>query len=283
MSIPDDTPDLNPSGFDPDFATARDWADMYRGRGLQVIPSYLPGEIKGSYKRPLVSWADLQDAIAPDLTYDRWYGTKGDHRDRVNMGILTGRCSGNVFVIDLDTHTHPETAGAWWQGQVEKNTGGEGIITPCQKTGGGGIQMLFRAPVGWLVPTNKTSIGVDIRGQGGFAVMPPSKHEKGVYEWLPGNEPWIVPIADAPGWLIEAVMEVVSDIWRGIDYWQGARRAPRGFRQRIQRLGASDRPPRRQDVSHGLCRGGEMAPRIEWCRAVPAGLGAKEQGRVRRL
>ena len=208
MSIPDDTPDLNPSGFDPEFSNSP-WAlaRVYRDLGWQVVPAYSPGETKGTYKRPMVEWAKLQDALVPDFTFERWYGTGGEHRDRRNMGFLTGRCSGNVFVIDLDTHTHTE-ARDWWEALLAKHTGGEGITTVVQKTGGGGIQMLFRAPVGWLVPTNKTSIGVDIRGQGGFAMLPPCIHEKGEYQWL--NPPWNTPVADAPGWLIEAVMEVVK-------------------------------------------------------------------------
>lgn len=46
--------------------------------------------------------------------------------------------------------------------------------------------------------------GVDLRGQGGYVVVPPSIHPTGArYRWkvppLPAN------IADAPGWLLEAV------------------------------------------------------------------------------
>jgi hypothetical protein len=66
-----------------------------------------------------------------------------------------------------------------------------------QETGGGGIQLFFRAPLGWTPPTCKTSIGVDIRGQGGFAMMPPSMHESGTaYRWKDGHEPWALEIAD---------------------------------------------------------------------------------------
>ena len=199
------------TGFDPDFDQPPwVWAAMYRECGLQVLPSYLPGEIKGTFKRPLPAWADLQEALAPALTFERWYGTNGDHRQRSNMGILTGRCSGNVFVIDLDTHSHPE-AGEWWLGLLAVHNNRLPIETPTQKTGGGGFQMLFRAPMEWRAPTNKTAIGVDIRGQGGFAVMPPSKHEKKTeYAWLPGLEPWWKPIADAPQWLLQAVGEVIG-------------------------------------------------------------------------
>lgn len=210
MSIPEGTDHLNPTGFDPDFATPVEWALMYRACGLQVIPSYLPGEIKGSYKRPLPSWADLQDAIAPDFTFDRWYGTNGEHRGRSNMGILTGRCSDNVYVIDLDIQKYVD-AGRWWQGLLAVHNNNLPLDTPTQQTGGGGLQMLFRAPADWHAPTNRTSIGVDIRGQGGFAVMPPSRHESGKeYAWMPGMEPWHMAIAMSPDWLLDEILELVE-------------------------------------------------------------------------
>jgi hypothetical protein len=31
------------------------------------------------------------------------------------MGLLTGRASGNIFVIDLDEYKTPDALG-WWQG-----------------------------------------------------------------------------------------------------------------------------------------------------------------------
>ena len=44
------------------------------------------------------------------------------------------------------------------------------LETVEQRTGGGGSQKLYRAPPEWTAPTNKTLIGVDIRGQGGSAM-----------------------------------------------------------------------------------------------------------------
>ena len=53
------------------------------------------------------------------------------------------------------------------------------VIAATQRTGGGGFQYLFRAPPDWSPPTCKTSIGIDVRGEGGFAMLPPSIHETG--------------------------------------------------------------------------------------------------------
>jgi hypothetical protein len=78
-------------------------------------------------------------------------------------------------------------------------------------TGGGGRQLFFRAPADWHSPTNKTPIGVDIRGQGGFAVLPPSLHVSGnAYAWKDGCAPWETEIAAAPDWLLQAVSELVE-------------------------------------------------------------------------
>ena len=178
---------------------------MYRARGLQVVPAKAP--IKGGeWKMPaLASWTEFQENLIPQATFDRWYGENGDHIRRQNMGILTGRCSGNVFVIDLDDQKGPQ-AEAWWQGLLELHNSRIDVETVEQRTGGGGRQKLFRAPMDWVAPTNKTTINIDVRGQGGFAMLPPSRHESGRdYEWLPGRAPWETAIADAPEWLLEAI------------------------------------------------------------------------------
>jgi hypothetical protein len=198
--------------FDPDFASPSEWAAMYRACGLQVIPCYAPSEVaKGaSWKRPKLSeWTEFQGSLVPDAVFARWYGAAGEHSARDNMGILTGQASGNVFVIDLDDQKGP-AAGEWWRGILAVHNNGIEPETWQQRTGGGGRQIVFRAPADWQAPTNRTTINVDIRGQGGFAVVPPSLHESTKnYEWEPVCAPYEIEIAQAPEWLLEAIEALV--------------------------------------------------------------------------
>jgi hypothetical protein len=198
--------------FDPDFADPTEWARMYRGCGLQVVPAMSPRENKQQWKRPaLPKWRALEHELTPDFSFERWYGDNGEYARRYNMGLITGACSGGVFVVDLDLHKNP-AAQAWWYEMLDLQQGAGDLETAEQATGGGGVQLFFRAPANWTPPTCKTSIGVDIRGQGGFAMMPPSMHESGKnYRWKPGLEPWSVEIAEAPMWLCEQITSLARE------------------------------------------------------------------------
>lgn len=194
--------------FEPDFADPVEWAIMYRDHGLQVVPAMSPRDNPKQWKRPIIPWRGLENELVPDFTFERWYGDAGEHSRRNNMGLIAGACSNRIFVVDLDIHKHDGAKGWWLEMQDQQTQAGQ-LETVEQVTGGGGLQLFFRAPEGWTPPTCKTSIGVDIRGQGGFAMLPPSMHESGKrYWWKPGHEPWEMEFADAPQWLCDAITEL---------------------------------------------------------------------------
>ena len=198
--------------FDPDFADPTEWARMYRSVGMQVVPAMSHKENRQQWKRPaLPKWRELESELIPDFTFERWYGEEGEHARRNNMGLIAGACSNGIFVVDLDLHKDVR-AQAWWDDMFHmKQSAGE-LETVEQATGGGGIQLFFRAPLGWVPPTCKTSIGVDIRGQGGFAMMPPSTHESGKsYRWKDGHEPWEMDIASAPQWFCDQITQLAIE------------------------------------------------------------------------
>jgi hypothetical protein len=72
-------------------------------------------------------------------------------------------------------------------------------ITPTVISGSGGCHQIFRHP-GVYVPTvKKIKPGLDIRGDGGFSVAPPSLHQCGRrYEWDVDAHIEDVPLADLP-------------------------------------------------------------------------------------
>lgn len=199
-----------------------------------------------------------------DAIFGRWYGLQGEHTKRANMGLITGRASGNLFVIDLDEYKSP-TALAWWQGVLAEHNNNIEPETWQQTTGGGGRQMLFRGADGWTAPTNRTKINVDIRGQGGFAILPPSLHESGNnYAWKVGCAPWETEVADAPQWLMDAVDKLVLEHGGDKDRQTG---------ERVERTespgGDYNAFGRREDGREEHMRDIVWASVIDWYRECP--------------
>jgi len=192
--------------FEPDFAGPLDWAAMYHSYGLQAVPAMHPSS-GGQWKRPTIKWREHENALVDGDQIAQWF-RRAQHSQ---MGIITGACSG-IFVVDLDTHKGP-SAMAWWQGMLAVENNGLDLETAIVTTGGGGKQYYFKTPAGWTPPTNKTAIGVDIRGQGGFVMAPPSMHESGrEYAWDAGCAPWEIDILEAPQWLCDAIDKLVGGI-----------------------------------------------------------------------
>jgi hypothetical protein len=181
---------------------------MYRAHRFQVVPAWSHNEHK-QWKRPrLPGWREIQHELIPQGDFDRIWAENATRR---NMGLITGPCSDNLFVVDLDTQK-TTSAAEWWDGLLAVHNNDLPLETVEQRTGGGGRQLLFRAPAGVVMPTCKTARGVDIRGHGGFAMLPPSMHESGQeYAWLPGQAPGEIDIAEAPTWLLDAIAALVKE------------------------------------------------------------------------
>lgn len=197
--------------FDTEFASPSQHAEYYRSLGWQIVPALSPKDVKfpQSWKRPaLPSWREFEDALVDDHKFLQWFGPTGQYTTRPNLGVICGPASNNLWILDLDTQKNP-MAQLWLDSLVERNGGP--FRTPTQRTGGGGLQIVFRAPKGWRAPTGKTALGVDSRGFGGFAMLSPSRHESGrLYEWLPDFAPWEVEVIESPDFVNEAVEHVLK-------------------------------------------------------------------------
>lgn len=196
--------------FDPDFAGPVDYARTYRALGIQVVPGHSPLTDPKNWKRPAIPWREFESALVSDAQFESWFGHGARYANSSNIGMVTGSASGGLFILDADIQKIP-LAETWLAALKDRVTDGKDFPTPCQRTGGGGLQYLFKAPAGWTPPTGKSSLGIDIRGQGGFAVLPPSIHESGgAYQWLPNRAPWEQEIAEAPQGLCEAIDELLQ-------------------------------------------------------------------------
>ncbi len=140
-------------------------AKAYRDRGWSVIP--LIG------KKPAVPWKEYQERQPTLGELAAWYGVATE--TRYNIGVVTGAVSG-VTVVDCDTR---EDAVWWW-----KNRTRTGLISVT----GRGVHFWYKyAPMRNVAHFDGHAI--DVRGDGGYVVAPPSIHPSGKpYEWAKEGE-----------------------------------------------------------------------------------------------
>jgi hypothetical protein len=192
--------------------TAVEAALAYAGRGWPVILLYGVGPrgchcAKGATcptpgKHPLSDrWQERATTDAAQIR--RMF----HHRADANVGLVTGSTSG-FFAFDVD----PRHGGDATLAQLEREHGAL-PDTPCVLTGGGGRQLYFQHP-GFAVPNSVGVLGpgIDVRGDNGLVVAPPSRHRSGrFYAWEVTAHPDEVALAPAPAWLLARLRERGTD------------------------------------------------------------------------
>lgn len=116
-----------------------------------------------------------------------------------NVGVVTGESSGLV-VVDIDPRHGGEDA---LDNLFVKHGGFPETVEVM--TGGGGRHFYFKHPGKQIRNSaGKLGNGIDVRGDGGYVLAPPSEHiSGGKYEWEASSEPSHVQLADMPQWLID--------------------------------------------------------------------------------
>lgn len=157
-----------------------------------VIPIYAHG------KEPLVPWKGYQSGHATVKQVRAWWTGWPD----ANVGIVTGAIS-NLVVLDVDGPTGEATLARLIEeyGSLPK--------TPESRTGHG-RHLYFKHP-GTPVRTTagKLGEGLDVRGDGGYVIAPPSVHESGArYQWTAAFAQ--KKLADLPDWLVKLLASSLS-------------------------------------------------------------------------
>jgi len=148
-------------------------ARAYCAHGWSVIPATATG------KKALVSWRRWQ-TMAPDLELiDRWW----TRWPAANVAIVTGRCSG-IVVVDVDVRHGGDLALA----ELER-AHGDLPWASVTETPSLGWHLYLRWP-GFKVANSAGRLGrgIDVRGQGGLALAPPSRRGLGGYRWAVGDQ-----------------------------------------------------------------------------------------------
>ena len=117
-----------------------------------------------------------------------------------NIGVATGSRSG-IFVLDCDDkHDGQE--------QLKNLVPSDEPISTLSQLTGAGKHYIYRLPAGGRVSnsTGRIGRGLDIRGEDGYIVAPPSTHVSGNrYRWEDGELPARERVSHSPFWLLDAI------------------------------------------------------------------------------
>jgi putative DNA primase/helicase len=191
-----------------------DAALHYRSDNTPVFPV---GRVD---KHPLCAHG-LKDATTDEAQIRTWWQIWPN----AMIGIATGPRSG-LWILDVDVDLRKAINGHETMARLESEYGSL-PITLCSITPRGGQHYVFR----WnganiRSSAGKIAPGIDVRGDGGFFIVPPSTRADGVaYRWKDAS----VSVAEAPVWLIELALATSSN---------GATKRP------ILDLNAPNGPPR---------------------------------------
>lgn len=165
------------TAFPPNTTNMAQAVKAYIAHGWSIIP-IRPGD-----KKPLVKWEQYQTQRATQAEWDAWLAATPD----LNVALVTGEISG-VTVVDVDG---PEGMSAI-----------RPVSDQLPKT------LLQRSPHGWHMffryqpgVRNKARLlpGVDVRGEGGYVLVSPSKLPDAAYRWTRTVDPQPFPVWLAGG------------------------------------------------------------------------------------
>ncbi|PPD46057.1 MAG: hypothetical protein CTY15_01315 [Methylocystis sp.] len=153
------------------------WAREFHKRGFNVVPR------SPEKKCPAVKWTDLQERRVTDDELKDWHAKFSG-----GVGFITGAIS-SIVVVESDG---PE--GEAVLASFEEGHGALPETFTVHSGSGRGLHRYFRHPGFHVTTRANTSIKLDVKGDRGFCVLPPSLHKSGGrYEVVSGVKPATLP------------------------------------------------------------------------------------------
>jgi hypothetical protein len=169
--------------------------------GWKLFPARMEGGKKWSWLSAefapgAENWGMSNDPeqVRKNFSRPRW-------RDRCGIGVPTGAIN-KIFVIEADTVAGHGVDGLAALRKLERKYG-KLPKTLKAVSPSGSVHRYYRHPGAGVKITSATMVdGVDIKGDGGMVVAPPSRRGDGVYRWRNS-----LPVVAAPRWLLQQVQE----------------------------------------------------------------------------
>jgi hypothetical protein len=173
-------------------------ATVLAQRGFAVFPCQPRG------KEPATARGFLDATVDPEQI-KAWWGPIPD----MNIGIATGAVSG-IWVLDVD--------GDDGEASLRKLEAEHGALPPTiEAITGKGRHVYFRYGTPIKCSAGQVAPGIDVRGDGGYALTPPSIHPSGrSYAW---SVDCAREFADAPDWLLNLVSNGHSAKGKPLEHW----------------------------------------------------------------
>lgn len=169
---------------------------QYRAEGRSVFPIV--------NKQPKVKWKELQSRLATEAELIEWFG----QNPSLQIAMVMGRISGGIWVMDADG-----MAAVDW---LKHNAPATTVYARTKR----GLHAYYLNPPGIEVRSGanvildlKKSTGhqIDVKGEGGYTVVPPSPFRGGEYRWEISGEGW----AGLTAWQPPNQTKIAMAAWSG--------------------------------------------------------------------
>lgn len=163
-------------------------AQDYMRRGLRVVP------LARGAKLPPAQFelAKYQTTVPTEEDINHWFGNGSGY----NIGVLMGRPSKNLVLVDLDTYKNENLSSIEDRFPTHMKA----------QSASGGKHLFYTVNSNIHIPNTQNVLeGMDIKFTGGYAVVAPSVYKNGQYRWLEYGE-----ASPLPPELLDMIMQKSS-------------------------------------------------------------------------
>jgi Bifunctional DNA primase/polymerase, N-terminal/Primase C terminal 2 (PriCT-2) len=177
-----------------------DAALTYAAHGFPVFPitinkTPVPARDKDADGKPIPGTGSFYKATCDPIQIRKWWAGH-----EYLIGLPMGKASG-VWCLDVDTAEDHDDGVAGWN---EIAAGHELIVTREHRSATGGPHLIFNWSADQPIGCSSGDLpgGIEVKGQGGYIVVPPSRRKGRSYTVHSDIDP-----ADAPAWLLDKIWQ----------------------------------------------------------------------------